>query len=94
MGAVSIVSSSFYWLHNMDTNCACRSFLYQDFVNNYTDVDDIPGDIPHGWWLQPPSKGDKAVKQSHYLLAVLVHKNNADIVSDPLDAAAGANRET
>jgi hypothetical protein len=28
------------------------------------------------------------------MLAVLVHKNNADIVSDPLDAAAGATRET
>ena len=23
MGAVSIVSSSFLWLHNIDSNCAC-----------------------------------------------------------------------
>lgn len=27
MGAVSIVSSSFLWLHTMDANCASRSFL-------------------------------------------------------------------
>ena len=63
-------------------------------MNNYANADDIQGDIPNGWWLMPPSKADKAPKQSHYLLAVLVHKNNADIVSDPLDAAAGASRET
>ena len=30
---------------------------------------------------------------SHYLLAAFVHKNNPDIVSDPLDAPSGANRE-
>ena len=64
-------------------------------MNNYVDgADDIRGDIPNGWWLLPPSKADKVPKQSHYLLAVLVHKNNADIVSDPIDAAAGASRET
>mgnify|MGYP000049742833 CR=1 FL=1 len=63
-------------------------------MNNYADADDIGKDIPNGWWLLPPSKADKAPKQSHYMLAVLVHKNNADIVSDPLDAAAGATRET
>jgi hypothetical protein len=63
-------------------------------VNNYADADDIVKDIPNGWWLLPPSKADKAPKQSHYMLAVLVHKNNADIVSDPLDAAAGATRTT
>ena len=63
-------------------------------MNNYADADDIGKDIPNGWSLLPPSKADKAPKQSHYMLAVLVHKNNADIVSDPLDAAAGATRET
>lgn len=63
-------------------------------MNNYADANDICGDIPNGWWLLPPSKADKAPKQSHYLLVVLVHKNNAVIVSDPLDAAAGATRET
>ena len=30
---------------------------------------------------------------SHYLLAAFVHKNNPDIVSDPLDAPSGAPRE-
>ena len=63
-------------------------------MNNYADADDIGKDIPNGWWLLPPSKAHKAPKQSHYMLAVLVHKNNADIISDPLDAAAGATRET
>ena len=36
---------------------------------------------------------DKSVKQSHYLLAALVHKNNPDKVSNPLDAPAGATKE-
>ena len=62
-------------------------------MNNYADADDIRQDIPTGWWLLPPSKADKAIKQSHYLLSVLVHKNNPNIVSDPLDAAVGASRE-
>ena len=50
--------------------------------------------MPTGWWLSPPAKSDKAVKQCHFLLAVLVHKNNPDIVSDPIDARAGSTRET
>jgi hypothetical protein len=43
--------------------------------------------------LLPPSKNDKAPKMSHYLLAAFVHKNNPDIVSDPLDAPSGATCE-
>jgi hypothetical protein len=57
------------------------------------DDEDIARDMPTGWWLFPPTKSDKIPKQSHYLLAAFVHKNNPDIVSDPLDAAAGASRE-
>ena len=52
------------------------------------------GDIPIGWWLPFPTKSDKAVKHCHFLLSVLVHKNNPDIVSDPIDAPAGITRET
>jgi hypothetical protein len=50
--------------------------------------------MPTGWWLLPGTKTDKAPKQSHYLLAAFVHKNNPDIVSNPLDAPAGATRVT
>ena len=50
--------------------------------------------MPSGWWLAPPTKTDKASKQSHFLLAVLVHKNNPDIVSDPIDAPTGITRDT
>jgi hypothetical protein len=49
--------------------------------------------MPPGWWLLPPTRNDKAAKQSHYLLAALVHRNNPDIVSNPLDAPAGATKE-
>ncbi len=41
----------------------------------------------------PPTKADKAVKQSQYVLAVLVNKNNSNIVSDPLDAPTGITCE-
>jgi hypothetical protein len=50
--------------------------------------------MPVGWWLAPPTKTDRSVKQSHFLLAVLVHKNNPDIVSDPMDAPTGITRNT
>ena len=40
------------------------------------------------------TKTDKAIKQSQFLLTVLVHKNNPDIVSDPIDAPAEFTRET
>jgi len=50
--------------------------------------------MPVGWWLAPPTKSDKAAKQSQFLLAVLVHKNYPDIVSDPIDAPTGVTRET
>jgi len=50
--------------------------------------------MPVGWWLAPPTKSDKAAKQSQFLLAVFVHKNNPDIVSDPIDAPTGVTRET
>jgi hypothetical protein len=46
--------------------------------------------MPTGWWLLPPTKMDKVPKQSHYLLAAFVHKNNPNIVLDPLHAGAGA----
>ena len=50
--------------------------------------------MPAGWWLLAGTKTDKAPKQSHYLLAAFVHKNNPDIVSNPLDAPSGATRVT
>jgi hypothetical protein len=50
--------------------------------------------MPIGWWLAPPTKTDKSVKQSHFLLAVLVHKNNPDIVSNSIDAPAGITHDT
>ena len=50
--------------------------------------------MPAGWWLPAGTKTDKAPKQSHYLLATFVHKNNPDIVSNPLDAPSGATRVT
>jgi hypothetical protein len=50
--------------------------------------------MPSGWWLAPPTKTDATVKQSHFLLAVLVHKNNPDIVSDPINAPTGITRDT
>ena len=86
MGAVSLVSVKFHCHHNMLANCD------QAFVNQYADAEDINNDIPTGWWLMPPTKNDKSPKQSHFLLAAFVHKNNPDIVSDPLDAPAGASR--
>jgi hypothetical protein len=50
--------------------------------------------MPIGWWLAPCLKTDKTIQQSQFLLAVLVHKNNPDIVSDPIDAPAGITRDT
>lgn len=50
--------------------------------------------MPPEWWLYPPTKADKAPERSHYLLAALVHKNNPDVVSNPVDAPAGATSVT
>ena len=54
---------------------------------------DIEWDIPTGWWLLPGTKNDQVPKQRHYLLAAFVHKNNPDIVSNPLDAPSEATRD-
>ena len=42
-------------------------------------------EVPDGWWLNNPN--------THYLLAVLVHRCNPDIVSDPTTVPAGPTRE-
>jgi hypothetical protein len=49
-------------------------------------------DMQKTWWLAAKGKG--AVRNCNYILAVLVHQNNPDVIQDPRDAPSGDTRES
>ena len=48
--------------------------------------EELMAEIPDGWWLMNNA--------THLLLAVLVHRSNPDVVSDPTTVPAGQTRES
>jgi hypothetical protein len=48
-------------------------------------VEDLISEVPDGWWLQS--------RTTHFLLAVLVHRMNPDVVVDPTVAPSGPKRD-
>ena len=48
-------------------------------------IDELMSEVPDGWWLLNTT--------THLLLAVLVHRMNPDVVSDPTVAPTGPTRD-